>query len=131
LAHEQGRRLGQGLVLTPDLLLQLLDALLIRSPLGALGLTTDRGIGLDAGSPPDRDQLGVDPLTPAIGTEFRGVEVGGLDDDGELPGTVALNAPSSAKSPAIIHAPNCELSYCHTIDPGHAEFLCRVKFGRK
>ncbi|MFZ1574613.1 MAG: hypothetical protein WAT36_05140 [Chromatiaceae bacterium] len=70
LEHEQGRRLGQGLVLvlTPHLLLQLLDADLVRPPLGALGLTTDRGIGLDTGGPPDLDLLGVEPLTPAIGT---------------------------------------------------------------
>jgi hypothetical protein len=62
LQHEQGCRLGQGLVLTPDLLLQLLDALLIHPPLGALGLAIDRGIGLDVGRPPDRDLLGVEPL---------------------------------------------------------------------
>lgn len=58
-------------------------------PLGALGLTKDGGIGLDTGATPGRDLLRIQPLTPAIGTEFLGVEVSGLDDDGELCGAVA------------------------------------------
>ena len=88
--QQQGGGLGQGRVLTPHLRLQLLDADLVRPPLGALGLTTDRGMGRGAGGPPGLDLRGIAPLASAIGAEFLGMERRGLDDDGEFLGAARL-----------------------------------------